>query len=74
MSIVFLMKEVHYNKISLEEAFMFKFCLIDDETDLIIGYCKDLIGINGKDKCIIDDKIFNKIMVSGFIFNPRFKL
>ncbi len=51
----------------------FKFSLVDDESELIIGYCKNVIGLNGKQHCVINNKAYHKLILTDFYFNDSFK-
>lgn len=51
----------------------FKFFLVDDESELVIGYYKNVIGFNGKELCIINNEVYNKLILIDFCFNDVFK-
>ncbi|WP_429844690.1 barstar family protein [Brevibacillus sp. FIR094] len=51
-----------------------KFSLIDDESDLVIGNCSDLIGLTGNCTEKIDNEVFHKITLLDFRFNDDFKV
>lgn len=56
-----------------ESIVEFKFSLVDDESELVIGYYKNVTGLNGKELCIINNEVYNKLTLIDFCFNDAFK-
>ncbi|MCE5173741.1 barstar family protein [Paenibacillus profundus] len=50
----------------------FKFSLLDDKSDLVIGYCKDIIGLDGE-VYADGDSSYHKISLIEFVFCNDFK-
>ncbi|MFW5437319.1 hypothetical protein [Paenibacillus apiarius] len=49
----------------------FKFSLLDDDSELVIGYCNDIAGLDGSG--YINESSKHRILLKQFIFCNEFK-